>query len=175
MERKNLLFIKSNCQLSNKLSVMVDNNYKIVSVEKIKLPDELKKYEVPFIIVRNITKPIECEQAIAYLENQKFFNQQTNNITNKVIQMKPIINELDQKGNSKEFTKISDEYAFLDDKNIEKNHRCLENIDDDKKIDLKTDFNAEVKLKEKDTEGELKDMILSRNRQLQLHLQARRR
>jgi len=175
MERKNLLFIKSNCQLSNKLSVMVDNNYKIVSVEKIKLPDELKKYEVPFLIVRNITKPIECEQAIAYLENQKFFNQQTNNITNKVVQMKPIINELDKKGNSKEFTKISDEYAFLEDKNIEKNHRSLENIDDDKKIDLKTDFNAEVKLKEKDTEGELKEMILNRNRQLQLQLQTRRR
>ena len=34
---------------------------------------------------------------------------------------------------------------------------------------------GQVKLKEKDTEGELKEMILNRNRQLQLHLQARRR
>ena len=152
MERKNLLFVKNNCDLSNKLSVMVDSNYKIVHREKIKLPDELLKYEVPFIIVKNITKPIECEKALAYLENLKFFNQQTNNITSKIIHMKPIITELDKTGVSKEFNKISDEYAFIEDgKNIEKIHRSLENIDDTNKIDIKTEFNKEVKLTDNDT------------------------
>jgi hypothetical protein len=174
MERKNLLFIKNNCDLSNKLSVMVDNNYKIVSVNKVKLPDELLKYEVPFIIVKNIIKPIECEKALAYLENLKFFNQQTNNITNKVIQMKPILSELDKRGVSKEFNKISDEYAFIEDgKNIEKVHRSLENIDDTNKIDIKTEFNNDEKLKEIDTADQLKEMVLNRNRQMQLHLQSR--
>jgi hypothetical protein len=174
MERKNLLFIKNNCDLSNKLSVMVDNNYKIVSVNKVKLPDELLKYEVPFIIVKNIIKPIECEKALAYLENLKFFNQQTNNITNKVIQMKPIVSELDKRGVSKEFNKISDEYAFIEDgKNIEKVHRSLENIDDTNKIDIKTEFNNDEKLKEIDTADQLKEMVLNRNRQMQLHLQSR--
>jgi len=176
MERKNLLFVKNNCALSNKLAVMVDGNYKIVYVEKIKLPDELQKYEVPFIIVKNITKPIECERALAYLENLKFFNQQTNNITTKVVQMKPIVSELDKTGVSKEFNKISDEYAFIEDgKNIEKVHRSLENIDDTNKIDIKTDFNNDTKLKESETSDQMKDMVLNRNRQLQLHLQTRGR
>jgi len=176
MERKNLLFIRNNCSLSNKLAVMVDNNYKIVPIEKIKLPEELQKYEVPFIIVKNITKPIEGERALAYLENLKFFNQQTNNITNKVIQMKPIVSELDKTGVSKEFNKISDEYAFIEDgKNIEKVHRSLESIDDTTKIDIKTDFNNDIKLKESETSDQMKDMILNRNRQLQLHLQSRGR
>ena len=67
------------------------------------------------IIIKNITKPIECERALAYLENLKFFNQQTNNITNKIIQMKPIVTELDKTGISQEFNKISDEYAFIED------------------------------------------------------------
>jgi hypothetical protein len=176
MERKNLLFVRNNCALSNKLAVMVDGNYKIVYVEKIKLPEELQKYEVPFIIVKNITKPIECERAIAYLENLKFFNQQTNNITTKVVQMKPIVSELDKTGVSKEFNKISDEYAFIEDgKNIEKVHRSLENIDDTNKIDIKTDFNNDTKLKESETSDQMKDMVLNRNRQLQLHLQTRGR
>ena len=176
MERKNLLFIKNNCPLSNKLAVMVDGNYKIVSVDKVKLPDELHKYEVPFLIIKNITKPIECERALAYLENLKFFNQQTNNITNKIIQMKPIVTELDKTGISQEFNKISDEYAFIEDgKNIEKLHRSLENLDDSKKIDIKTDFNKDERIKEADTADQLKDMVLNRNRQLQLHLQTRGR
>jgi hypothetical protein len=176
MERKNLLFIKNNCALSNKLSVLVDNNYKIISIEKIKLPEELQKYEVPFLIVKNIIKPIECERALAYLENLKFFNQQTNNITNKIIQMKPIVTDLDKSGVSTEFNKISDEYAFIEDgRNIEKVHRSLENIDDTNKIDIKTDFNNDIKLREVDTEDQLKDMVMNRNRQLQLHLQSRGR
>ena len=97
MERKNLLFIKNNCSLSDKLSAMVGENYKKICVNDIKLPEELKNCDVPFIIVKNIIKPIECENAIAYLENLKFYNQQTNNITNKVVQMKMIVNELDIK------------------------------------------------------------------------------
>ena len=54
MERKNLLFIKNNCTLSNKLSLLVDTNYKVISIEKIRLPEELQKYEGPFLIVKNI-------------------------------------------------------------------------------------------------------------------------
>ena len=50
MERKNLLFVKQNCQLSNKLKSMVDDNYKIVDVQTIKLPEDLKKYDVPFLM-----------------------------------------------------------------------------------------------------------------------------
>jgi hypothetical protein len=176
MDRKNLLFIKNNCALSNKLAVLVDNNYKVISIEKVKLPEELQKYEVPFLIVRNITKPIECERALAYLENLKFFNQQTNNITNKIVQMKPVVSDLDKTGVSKEFNKISDEYAFIEDgKNIEKIHRSLENIDDTNRIDMRTDFNNDTKLKESETPDQLKDMVMNRNRQLQLHLQSRGR
>jgi hypothetical protein len=176
MERKNLLFIKNECSLSNKLSAMVGENYKIICVNDVKIPEELKNYEVPFIIVKNIIKPIECENAIAYLENLKFYNQQTNNITNKIVQMKMIVNELDLKGTNSEFNKITDEYTFIEDgKNIEKIHRGLENIDDSNKIDIVTDFNNESRLYEKDTAQELKDMVFNRNRQLQLQLQSRRK
>lgn len=175
MEKKNLLFVKNNCELSNKLCSMVGDKFRTICVDNMKMPDELKDYDVPFIIIKNIIKPIECENAIAYLENQKFFMQETNNITKKIIQMKPIVNELDQKGVNKEFNKVSDEYTFIEDgKNIEKIHRSLDAIDDDKKIDIITDFNKEEKLNEKDTANELKQMVLNRNRQLQLHLKGRR-
>lgn len=176
MERKkNLLFIKNNCELSSKIISIVGDTYRTINTSDIKLPDELKDYEVPFIIVKNIVKPIECEDALAYLENQKYFNQQTNNITKQVVQMKPIVNELDSKGVNKEFNKISDEYTFIEDgKNIEKIHRSLDAIDDEKKIDIMTDFNNEQKLNEKQTADELKEMVLNRNRQLSLHLRGRR-
>jgi len=175
MERKNLLFIKNKCELSKKLQQMVDDSYKVVDVASVTLPEELRKYEVPFLIVKNIIKPVEGENAITYLENLKFMYQQTNNITNKVVQMKPIVNELDQKGTNKQFNKITDEYTFIEDgKNVEKSQSSLENLDDSKKIDFITDYNNETKLKEEDTKNELKEMMLNRNRQLQLHLQKRR-
>jgi hypothetical protein len=175
MERKNLLFIKKNCQLSQKIVQMVDETYKVVDVGAVALPEELKKYTVPFLIVKNIIKPVEGENAITYLENLKFMYQSTNNITNKVVQMKPINNELDQQGTNKQFNKITDEYTFIEDgKNVEKAQSSLENLDDSKKIDFVTDYNNETKLKEEDTKDELKNMVLNRNRQLQLHLQRRR-
>jgi hypothetical protein len=175
MERKNLLFVKKNCQISNRLIQMVDDSYKIVDVATVNLPEELKKYEIPFLIVKNIIKPVEGENAVTYLENLKFMYQSTNNITNKVVQMKPIINDLDHKGTNKQFNKITDEYTFIEDgKNIEKAQTSLENLDDSKKIDLITDYNNEKKLKEEDTKAELKEMVMNRNRQLQLHLQRRR-
>lgn len=175
MERKNLLFIKNNCELSKKILNLVGDTYRIINTDEKKLPEELKEYEIPFIIVKNIIKPIESDDALAYLENQKFFYQQTNNISNKIIQMKPIVNDLDKQGVNKEFNKISDEYTFVEDgKEIEKVHRSLDNIDDDKKIDIMTDFNAEKKLDEKSTAEEMKEMVLNRNRQLQLHLRGRR-
>jgi hypothetical protein len=175
MERKNLLFIKNKCELSKKLQQMVDDSYKVVDVASVTLPEELRKYEVPFLIVKNIIKPVEGENAITYLENLKFMYQQTNNITNKVVQMKPIVNELDQKGTNKQFNKITDEYTFIEDgKNVEKSQSSLENLDDSKKIDFITDYNNETKLKEEDTKNELKEMMLNRNRQLQLHLQRRK-
>jgi hypothetical protein len=175
MERKNLLFTKNNCQLSKKLVQMVDESYKIVDVGSVNLPEELKKYEIPFLIVKNIIKPVEGENAVTYLENLKFMYQQTNNITNKVVQMKPIVNELDQKGINTQFNKITDEYTFIEEgKNVEKSQSSLENLDDSKKIDFVTDYNNENKLKEEDTKTELKEMVLNRNRQLQLHLQRRK-
>ena len=175
MERKNLLFIKNNCDLSNKLLSMLGDSYKVINVENVKLPDELKECDVPFIIVKNIIKPIECENALAYLENTKFFNQQTNNITNKIIQMKPIVNEIDNTGINKEFNKISDDYTFIEDgKNIEKVHRNIDAIDDDKKIDLITNFNEDKKLDNKTTAEQMKQIVMNRNRQLQLHLKGRR-
>jgi len=175
MERKNLLFIKNNCDLSKKLLSILGDTYKVINVENVKLPDELKECDVPFIIVKNIIKPIECENAIAYLENAKFFNQQTNNITNKIIQMKPIVNELDKTGINKEFNKISDEYKFIEDcKNIDKVHCNVDSIDDDKKIDLITNFNADKKIDSKTTAEQMKQIVLNRNRQLQLHFKGRR-
>jgi len=175
MEKKNLLFVKNDCELSKKLLDMVGDTYRIINIDEKKIPDELKEYETPFIIVKNIIKPIESDDALAYLENQKFFYQQTNNISNKIIQMKPIVNELDKQGINKEFNKISDEYTFVEDgKDIEKVHRSLDTIDDDKKIDIMTDFNAEKKLDEKTTADQMKEMVLNRNRQLQMRLRGRR-
>jgi hypothetical protein len=175
MERKNLLFIKNNCDLSSKLISQVGETYKLVNVNEIKLPDELKNCEIPFIIVKNIIKPIEGQQAIIYLENEKFFNQQTNNITKKIIQMKPIVNELDKTGINKEFNKISDEYTFIEDgQNIEKLHRNFDTIDDSKKIDIVTDFNADKKLDAKSTADQVKQMVSNRNKQLAMHLRGRK-
>jgi hypothetical protein len=175
MERKNLLFIKDNCDLSNKLLSLIGETFRVLNTDSIKVPNELKDYDVPFIIVKNIIKPMEREYAIAYLENLKFFNQSTNNISNKIIQMKPIINDLDKTGINKEFSKISDEYTFIEDgKNIENICRTLDSIDDTNKIDIITDFNGDKKLDEKTTTNELKDMILNRNRQLRMHLSGRR-
>lgn len=175
MERKNLLFIKNNCEMSKKLLAIIGDTYTTINVDTAKLPNELKDCEVPFIIVKNIIKPIECEHAFAYLENTKFFNQQTNNITNKIVQMKQIVNELDKTGINKEFNKISDEYTFIEDgKDIEKVHRSIDAIDDDKKIDLLTNFNEEKKLDTKTTADQMKQMLINRNRQLQMHLRGRR-
>jgi hypothetical protein len=89
--------------------------------------------------------------------------------------MKPIVNELDQKGTSNEFKKITDDYTFIEDgKNIETIHRLIENCDDSKKIDIMTDYNNDSKLKESETASELKDMVLNRNRQLNLFLRSRK-
>ena len=176
MEKKNLLFIKNDCELSNKLYSMLKNTYTIINVDEKKIPDELKEYEIPFIIAKNIIKPIESEDILSYLENTKFFNQVTNNITLPIVQMKQIVNELDQKGINKEFNKVSDDYTFIEDgKNIEKVHRNIDAIDDDNKIDIMTEFNKEEKLKETDTKEELKNMVLNRNRQLQLQLRSKGR
>jgi len=175
MEKKNLLFTKKNCELSNKLISLIDESFRIISIDSNKLPDELKEYEIPFIIIKNITKPIECERAISYLENKKFFYQETNNITKKIIQMKQIVDESGQSGISKEFNKISDEYTFIENnKNIENIHRSLETIDDSKKIDYTTDFNKEVKLNNVDTAKEMKQMLLNRNREMSLNLRGKR-
>ncbi len=175
MEKKNLLFIKNNCELSNKLYSMLKDSYRVINVEEKRIPDELKEYEIPFIIVKNMIKPIECEDALAYIENSKYFNQITNNVTVPVVHMKQIVNDLDQKGVSKEFNKVSDDYTFIEDgKNIEKVHRNIDAIDDEKKIDIVTDFNHEEKMNEKDTADKLKNMVMNRNRELQLKLRGRR-
>ena len=40
---------------------MVDDNYKIVDVETIKLPEDLKKYDIPLVCLhKNFTKLYKC-------------------------------------------------------------------------------------------------------------------
>ena len=73
-----------------------------------------------------------------------------------------------------EFNKITDEYTFIEEgKNIDKAQTSVNNIDDSKKIDIRTDYNNEQKLKESDTDQEMKDIVLERNRQMQLLLRSR--
>ena len=60
--------------------------------------------------------------------------------------MKQIVSELDQKGMNSEFNKITDEYTFIEEgKNIDKAQTSVNNIDDSKKIDIRTDYNNEQK------------------------------
>ena len=61
------------------------------------------------------------------------------------------------------------------EKNIDKAQTSIHNIDDSKKIDIRTDYNNEQKLKESETDQEMKDMVLERNRQMQLLLRSRGR
>ena len=59
-----VLFIKNNCELSNKLLSITGDTFRIINTNDVKLPDELKDYEVPFIIVKNINKPTPLIAAV---------------------------------------------------------------------------------------------------------------
>ena len=83
---KFFVFYSNKCKFCDNLLKVIQNEKLMdqcqlicFETESEKIPDIITN--VPTIIARNLTKPLVGLEAIKWIENMKFFNQTTNNIT----------------------------------------------------------------------------------------------
>jgi len=78
-----ILFYSNKCEYSKKILLYLEKNnikdeFKMINVDNIKLPDDIKI--VPTIIDTDLNEVMEGKKAFEYLSNIKYFNNPTNNI-----------------------------------------------------------------------------------------------
>jgi hypothetical protein len=128
MSELNIIFYSNRCKHSIKLinllkekNILKDFNMILVDDNK-KIPKIIKK--VPTLIIKDINIPLEGNAAFNWLNTITKFHQITNNIKyteNNINEV--IVNKHDFKGiNQNDINNISDNYAFIDDKDIIKNN-----------------------------------------------------
>jgi len=118
----NILFYSDKCQYSMMfIKKLHDENmlqeFKLINILELKeIPPMITN--IPTIIVKNINVPLTGIKAFAWLENSKYFYQQTNNINNKVNQIN--INQDNSISNDKTNNKKTDDFANLKDEDDDK-------------------------------------------------------
>ena len=118
----NILFYSDKCQYSMMfIKKLHDENmlkeFRLVNVLELKeIPPMITN--IPTIIVKNVNVPLTGIKAFAWLENSKYFYQQTNNINNKVNQIN--ISQDNSISNDKTTKKITEDLANLKDEDDDK-------------------------------------------------------
>ena len=82
-----IIFYSNRCEFSKKVLVYLEKNnikehFKLVDIDNNKIPQDIKI--VPTIIDTDLNDIMEGKKAFEYLINIKYFNNPTNNITNKL-------------------------------------------------------------------------------------------
>ena len=99
---------------------LIDKN--TVSMNKLhtKLKEYIVKYELPIILLPDITIPIQKRDIRGWIKSMQLFNIKTNNIKEKQQKLTEPSPQ-DKLGIPKqEINKISDKYTFIDDRNTDK-------------------------------------------------------
>ena len=169
MNEINFFFYSNNCSHSNKLrNLLIEKNlinkFKIISVDNNKnIPNNIKK--VPTLIIKDINIPLEGNAAFNWVNTVSKFYQSTNNINeSKKIENKIIIKKDKFKGlNNNDTKSISDNYAFIEDKEIIKNNISYINDKTDKKIKKSDEKNPNLN---PNLNINLKKYIKSRQKQI---------
>ena len=132
-----------------------------------RIPDFITS--VPTIIAQNLSKPLVGFEAISWVENKKYFNQITNNITKSNVINPNIKSALEEfEFNKSESTSISDHYTTINDSNIEKVMLDYNKININAPItnDLSNKKIADSKINNEMQEEKLKELISLRKHQL---------
>ena len=177
-----LFFFQPNNEECNKLeSLMAQynilNKFEKINVNTLKnIPQQITG--LPAIVIKGIEYVFIQDEAFKWIDSQKYFYQETNNITKQPIKVKPIVNELDKIGiNKKEMSSITDDYTFIEenkDSNMQKtfkemNDNFNDKIVDEDKINVKEEKITDTEQKDKmndllsERANELKKMIAIRN------------
>ena len=158
----NILFYSNRCEHSTKLIKILNENNLLKNFNMIlvdnnkKIPKYIKK--VPTLIIKDINIPLEGNAAFNWVKTITKFDQVTNNI--KLVKKKVgkiLIDRNNFKGiNQNETKSISDNYAFIEDKDIIKNNiSYLKNnynkkiINDSKNKEKNINLKKHIKIREK--------------------------
>ena len=137
MSKTRFLLYDSNDNFSNDIIEELKNNNllstftlidkKVTNINKLHntLKECIMNYELPILLLPNISIPIEKNNIKSWIKTTQYFNIKTNNIKEKqqvITQPSP----QDKLGIPKqEINKISDNYTFIDDKNTVKHFQNL--------------------------------------------------
>lgn len=125
MSNLNILFYSNNCNHSKNLIELIKkenklSNFKLICVDINKnIPANIQK--VPTLIVKNLNAPLEGNAAFNWVKTVSKFNEQTNNIkyvkkNNDILVKKSIFKGI----NKNDSSNMSDNYAFIENKDIVK-------------------------------------------------------
>jgi len=143
---------------NNLLSTMelIDKNTVSMNKLHIKLKECIIKYELPIILLPDITMPIQKRDIRGWIKSMQFFNIKTNNIKEKQQKLTEPSPQ-DKLGIPKqEINKISDKYTFIDDRNTDKS---FQNSNNNNNMILKND-DVTCKIIEETTQINQKSKIL---------------
>jgi len=136
-----------------------------------RIPDFITS--VPTIIAQNLSKPLVGFEAINWIENKKYFNQITNNISISNVINPNIKSALEEfEFNKLESSSISDHYTNINDSVLEKPMLDYNKININAPItnDLSNKKIADSKINNKMQEEKLKELISLRKHQIKERL-----
>ena len=171
---KFFVFYSNKCKFCDNLLKVIQNEKLMdqcqlicFETESEKIPDIITN--VPTIIARNLTKPLVGLEAIKWIENMKFFNQTTNNITHNNVVNPNIISVLkDLEYNKLESSSFSDHYTNITDINIDKSMMDYNKININAPItnDITNKKILDIKITNESQKQKLKELIILRKQQL---------
>lgn len=170
---KFFVFYSNKCQHCIKLLKTIQNEKltdqcQLVCFET--MPDKFPNFvnNVPTIIAQNLSKPLVGLEAVQWIENNKFFNQKTNNINTVNVVDPHIKSALEGLEFDKESTTISDHYTNINDTNINKVMLDYNKINMNVPItnDVSNKKIEDIKINNDLQERKLKELILLRKHQI---------
>jgi len=175
---KFFVFYSTKCQYCDTLLKTIQNEKlndqcQLICFESnpTRIPDFITN--VPTIIAQNLSKPLVGFEAIHWIENKKYFNQITNNISTSNVISPNIKSALEEfEFNKSESTSISDQYTTINDSNIEKIMLDYNKIIINAPItnDLTNKKIVDSKINNKMQEERLKELIGLRKHQIESSL-----
>jgi len=170
---KFFVFYSSQCQFCDKLLKTIQNEKLVDQCQLVSFeqnPDKIPSFieNVPTIVAPNLSKPLVGVEAIEWIENKKYFNQITNNISTKNVINPNIKSELNELSfNKAEANSISDHYTTINDTNIEKAMLDYDKINENAPItnDISKKIN-DIKINNVLQEEKLKELVNLRKHQL---------
>jgi hypothetical protein len=120
---------------------LIDKNVVSMNRLSVKLKECIIKYELPVLLLPDITIPIQKRDIKGWIKSTQLFNIKTNNIKEKQQKLTDPSPQ-DKLGIAKqEMKKISDNYTFIDDRNTDKS---FQNSNNDALILKNTDITCNI-------------------------------